>query len=174
LALSLVQQSASADDVFCPLAEQQTCNLSDIFSEPRMREREPGSGEWTPLSVAAGTTPAWQGGGTKLQLIGVEGEYSGETVLLPLHAGDVGSFVLGRSSSCDVTLGRDDQISRRHVQAEARDGKLFIRDLGSTYGTRLNGTAVGDEQVQVRPGDVVSVGTSSFRLQALVLLAASA
>jgi len=174
LALSLVQQSATADDIFCPLAEQQTCKLSNIFSEPRQREREPGSGDWTPLSVAAASTPAWQGGGTKMQLIGVEGEYSGETVTLPLHFGDQGTFVIGRSSSCEVTLPRDDQISRRHVEGQARDGKLFIRDLGSTYGTSLNGTAVGDDYVQVRPGDVISVGTSSFRLQALVVLAASA
>jgi hypothetical protein len=171
--LSLVQQSASADDIFCPLAQQQTCKLSDIFSEPRQRAREPGSGDWTPLSAAAGTTPIWQGSGTRMQLIGVEGEYAGETLTLPLHASDVGLIVIGRSSSCEVTLARDDQISRRHVEVQARDGKLFIRDLGSTYGTRLNGTAVGDEHVQVRPGDVVSVGTSSFRLQALVVLAAS-
>jgi len=108
------------------------------------------------------------------ELIGVEGEYSGETVTLPLHFGDQGTFVIGRSSSCEVTLPRDDQISRRHVEGQARDGKLFIRDLGSTYGTSLNGTAVGDDYVQVRPGDVISVGTSSFRLQALVVLAASA
>lgn len=168
LAKSLVSQSADPDDVFCPLAEQQTCKLSEIFSAPRHREREPGSADWTPLSVLAGATPAGQAG-TKIQLVGIDGEYSGETVLLPLESGSSsGTFVIGRSSSCNVTLSRDDQISRRHVEVQAREGKLFIRDLGSTYGTKLNGLALGDHVEQVRPGDTVTMGTSSFRLQTLV------
>eukprot|EP00967_Tisochrysis_lutea_P098127 scaffold144660_cov28-Tisochrysis_lutea.AAC.2 len=171
LAKSLVSQSADPDDVFCPLAEQQTCKLSEIFSAPRHREREPGSADWTPLSVLAGATPAGQAG-TKIQLVGIDGEYSGETVLLPLESGSSsGTFVIGRSSSCNVTLSRDDQISRRHVEVQAREGKLFIRDLGSTYGTKLNGLALGDHVEQVRPGDTVTMGTSSFRLQTLYSVA---
>ena len=71
-----------------------------------------------------------------LQLLGVDGEYMGEQLALPaLPSGanaPVKIMLIGRSSSCDVTLSRDDQISRRHMQIEARDGKLLARDLGST------------------------------------------
>lgn len=61
----------------------------------------------------------------------------GETVAFPagfVHGAPslAKTILLGRSSSCDVTLSRDDQISRRHVQIEAREGKLLARDLGST------------------------------------------
>ena len=68
------------------------------------------------------------------ELVGVEGEYCGEVLPVPLSLGDGGgkTAVLGRSSSCDVTLGRDDQISRKHLQIDVCDGKLMVRDLGST------------------------------------------
>ena len=72
--------------------------------------------------------------------------------------------VLGRSSSCEVKLARDDQISRRHAQIEARDGGLWVRDLGSTYGTMLNGTKL-DGSGPLKPGDSLAIGASSFRLQ---------
>ena len=76
------------------------------------------------------------------------------------------TILLGRSSSCDVTLSRDDQISRKHMQIESKDGKLVARDLGSTYGTRLNGKAlVPNESMELKPGDVLVLGASSFMLQ---------
>ena len=73
------------------------------------------------------------------------------------------TILLGRSSSCDVTLSRDDQISRRHAQLEGRDGALYLRDLGSTYGTLLNGAKL-EGSAQLQPGDTVGLGASSFRL----------
>mmetsp|Transcript_32021 Transcript_32021/g.52891 ORF Transcript_32021/g.52891 Transcript_32021/m.52891 type:complete len:101 (-) Transcript_32021:300-602(-) len=95
----------------------------------------------------------------------MEGDYTGELMILPLTLATAGMIVLGRSSSCEVTLARDDQISRRHVQLESKDNKLYLRDLGSTYGTRLNGKAINTEAAAMRPGDVIGLGSSSFRLQ---------
>ena len=106
----------------------------------------------------------------QLQLLGVEGEYMGEVLdmTLPWGAGAAAkTILLGRSSSCDVTLSRDDQISRRHMQIEGRDGKLIARDLGSTYGTKVNGKALNGEPAEVKPGDVIMLGASSFQLQAV-------
>jgi hypothetical protein len=183
LAQALVRQSAYPDDVFCPLAEQQTCRLSDIFSAPRPREREPGSGEWTPDHFADLEPAAEAAGGippppqpdpppSKLCLLGLEGEYAGKRIALPLQVGAEGRAavegrvaVVGRSSSCDVTLPKDDQISRRHAEIATRGGKAWVRDLGSTYGTRLNGGLIGEALVQLRPGNVLRIGSSSFRLQ---------
>ena len=79
-----------------------------------------GSGEWTPSSDAKPARadeaqPQEAGGTAAFQLVGVEGEYSGEVLPVPLSlSAEGGTAVLGRSSSCDVTLGRDDQISRKH------------------------------------------------------------
>ena len=142
LTASLVRQrSENPDEVFFPLPNQRTCELADIFSAPRRRERGKGSGEWTPMSTEDATRVFAPAAAPKeapaaLQLLGVDGEYMGEQLALPaLPSGanaPVKIMLIGRSSSCDVTLSRDDQISRRHMQIEARDGKLLARDLGST------------------------------------------
>ena len=184
LTASLVRQrSDNPDDVFFPLPHQRTCELADIFSAPRRRERAKGSGEWsvTPADgaeagAAGGAASAAEAPAEKvapppqntLQLLGVEGEYMGEQIGLPLVLGSASTaltILVGRSSACEVTLSRDDQISRRHLQLETRDGRLYARDLGSTYGTRLNGQSLGAEPAEVLPGDVLVIGASSFQLQ---------
>ena len=49
---------------------------------------------------------------------------------------------------------------------EARDGKVFVRDLGSTYGTWLNKTKLeGESPAQLRGGDMLALGASCFQLQ---------
>jgi hypothetical protein len=66
-----------------------------------------------------------------------------------------GSWVVGRSSRCDVVL-RDGAVSRRHLLVASRGGRCSVRDLGSTNGLEVNGrwtrTAV------LGPGDVLTVG----------------
>ncbi len=176
LAATLNEQSANPDEVFYPLHEQKSCKLSDIFSGGcPVRVRDPLSGAWTPSSAegastaalpaaseaAAGTAAPGRG---RFQLVGAVGVYAGEVTQLPPELSKNGVAVLGRSSSCDVTLTNDDQVSRRHLQIEARDGKLWVRDLDSTYGTKVNGNLVSTE-AQVRPGDTLSFGASTFRLQ---------
>lgn len=57
---------------------------------------------------------------------------SGERVLL------LDEHVLGRSSSCDTTLEHHD-TSSRHALFYWAEGHWWVRDLGSTNGTRLDG-----------------------------------
>ena len=184
LTASLVRQRyENPDEVFFPLPSQRTCELTEIFSAPRRRERAKGSGEWTPVDCAEASAAhaaqeraalAAQAAAKEsvppnaLVLMGVEGEYMGEVMGLSVVAGagaPAKTILLGRSSSCDVTLGRDDQVSRRHMQIEARDGKLFARDLGSTYGTKLNGKPLGGEAAELKVGDLLVLGASSFQLK---------
>ena len=189
LTASLLRQRdhANPDEVFHPLPNQRTCELKDIFSAPRRRDRAQGSGDWTPAAEEAMQPqqqpqpgqPAHQAAKAgvadksepQLQLLGTDGEYHGEIIALPgatrVTGGAPKILLIGRSSSCDVTLSRDDQISRRHLQLEVRDGRLFLRDLGSTYGTRLNGRVLGSEAAEVTAGDAVVIGASSFVLQAI-------
>ena len=57
----------------------------------------------------------------------------------------------------------DPSVSRRHAQLR-RDGKRWLlRDLGSRNGTRLNGARV-TEEIEVRPGDQLSLGGVCYRL----------
>jgi hypothetical protein len=52
-----------------------------------------------------------------------------------------GSFVIGRSSACNLALD-DALVSRRHASIEVRDGGAFVEDLGSRNGVLVNGVRV--------------------------------
>jgi hypothetical protein len=65
-------------------------------------------------------------------------------------------LVLGRSRSCDVTLGECASVSRRHAELSLRAGTWTLRDLGSRNGTWLGArrieVAVLDPAVPLRLG----------------------
>ncbi len=64
--------------------------------------------------------------------------------------------VIGRAPECDVELA-DSTVSRRHAEI-VRDGDAwFIRDLGSSNGTKLNGAGVVDQMLQ--DGDQIRLGS---------------
>lgn len=75
------------------------------------------------------------------------------------------SVVIGRSSSADISVD-DEGVSRRHIEILAEDGRYWVRDLGSTNGTHLNGFPLEREE-ELTDGSVLSLaGTRvSFRLQ---------
>lgn len=54
------------------------------------------------------------------------------------HLLDAPVITLGRERSCEVVLA-EQAVSRNHARI-SRDGALcFLEDLGSAYGTQLNG-----------------------------------
>lgn len=75
--------------------------------------------------------------------------------------------VLGREESCDVLL-EDSGVSRRHCEFRVTtDGPHIVcsvRDLGSTNGTFVNSERVTSQRLE--PGDVVTVGRTSFTYRA--------
>jgi phosphoserine phosphatase RsbU/P len=64
-------------------------------------------------------------------------------------------FTIGRSSGNNLVLGHLG-ISRSHAEVLFRDGKFFIRDLGSKLGTYLNGNRV--EEARLSSGDRIQLG----------------
>lgn len=56
-------------------------------------------------------------------------------------------------------------VSREHAQAFFQSGVVFVQDLGSSNGTRVNGQTLTG-QVPLRPGDTIEIGQSTFRLEA--------
>jgi pSer/pThr/pTyr-binding forkhead associated (FHA) protein len=71
------------------------------------------------------------------------------------HLLETESLVIGRSSTCDVTVsGRF--TSRRHARLFRRGGQLLVEDLGSRNGTLLNGELVL-EPTPIGPGDVLEI-----------------
>jgi pSer/pThr/pTyr-binding forkhead associated (FHA) protein len=74
-----------------------------------------------------------------------------------------GSLDVGRAEACQVRL-EDTYVSQHHARLSARDGAVFVEDLGSTNGTYLNDRRV-QAAVEVRPGDVVRVGKTVLELK---------
>src|SRR5690348_5213246 len=89
--------------------------------------------------------------------------------LLRLHDGRLagerfevatGTFVLGRSSRCDL-LVNDPTISRRHAKIAVAEGSMTVTDLGSMNGTYLDEKQVREASV-VAEGQRLRFGSVSF------------
>jgi hypothetical protein len=66
--------------------------------------------------------------------------------------------LLGRDeNSCELWV-HDPSVSRRHAEVFFDRGNAFIRDLGSSNGTWVNGQPLGPHPMQLAPGQVVYVG----------------
>jgi pSer/pThr/pTyr-binding forkhead associated (FHA) protein len=66
-----------------------------------------------------------------------------------------GTVVLGRGTEADVQL-TDTGVSRRHAQITGNR----VTDLGSTNGTRVNGTRV--TEAELVDGDRLTLGTTEI------------
>ncbi len=92
-----------------------------------------------------------------VQLIGVglrESDLQIDVMALPM--------VVGRATDAGVRLF-DSWVSRCHCKLDELNGKLLVRDLGSKYGTYVNGLKI--EESHVLPGDRLTFGISTFRVE---------
>ncbi len=70
--------------------------------------------------------------------------------------------VVGRKRGvCDIFLDRT-SVSKLHCLIVKTDGLLFVRDLGSTNGTKVNGQKV--TRGALLPGDELSFANAKFRV----------
>lgn len=68
-------------------------------------------------------------------------------------------WIAGREDSCSVLLN-DRKASRRQFELTSTPQGYFVRDLGSSNGTLLNGMPLApDELKAIRSGDVIQVGS---------------
>jgi len=72
-----------------------------------------------------------------------------------------GAFYIGRINGNDMIMP-DYAISKRHAIIDIEDGAYYIRDAGSTNGTRLNGSRLGKKRAQLRDKDVISFARYEF------------
>ena len=72
-------------------------------------------------------------------------------------------LTIGRLSDCDVVLN-DDSVSRRHAELRRQGGDIFLVDLGSTNGTKVNGAGIRERRLV--DGDLITVGNTSIRFEA--------
>lgn len=70
-------------------------------------------------------------------------------------------IIMGRSLSCDITIG-DPTVSRKHCEVKLDGDGVTFRDLGSRNVSLVNGRAV--EECRLMVGDELSLGSESFIL----------
>jgi serine/threonine protein kinase len=70
--------------------------------------------------------------------------------------------VIGRASECDIIL-RVADVSKRHCQILLTREGVFLEDLDSANGTRINGEAVARTQLQ--DGDVLEIAGHLFTIR---------
>ncbi len=69
---------------------------------------------------------------------------------------------LGRGAFCKIRIA-DTQLSRRHCQFTYEEGRLFVEDLGSRNGTKVNDELVKGKR-QLQDGDMIVVGNHELRV----------
>lgn len=72
-----------------------------------------------------------------------------------------GRMTVGRGD-CDVVID-DDALSRRHCELYEKEGKVFVRDLSSANGTRVNGIKISDRIIE--DGDELTMGTGTYTVR---------
>lgn len=97
-----------------------------------------------------------------------------KAILQPISHPEIGEitieetlFAIGRREEPFASLASDAaaQLSRRHARIFQENGKLYIVDLESLNGTRVNNQPVGDA-VRLQSGDEISLGGEfSFRVE---------
>lgn len=90
-------------------------------------------------------------------LRGVSGPYFGKVI--PIH----GRIEIGRGAECGLVLD-EPEMSRRHAMIEVTPDEIYLRDLGSTNGTYVNGVQVRD--AVLHPGDQLAFDRNRFLIEA--------
>ncbi len=72
-------------------------------------------------------------------------------------------IAIGRLPNCAVNVS-DPNVSRRHAEVRRNGNEFIVVDLGSTNGTRVNGSQVAGER-RLRDGDVIGVGSTSITFE---------
>jgi pSer/pThr/pTyr-binding forkhead associated (FHA) protein len=67
---------------------------------------------------------------------------------------------IGRAMECDISI-LEPVLSRQHAELVADDGKLVIKDLGSSNGTYVNGKKITEEQ-ELKDDDILQFHKIKF------------
>ncbi|MCS6864902.1 MAG: FHA domain-containing protein [Gemmataceae bacterium] len=95
----------------------------------------------------------------KVTLVVASGAHEGRVI--PLTGPQ---FLIGRDEKCQLRPASQ-AISKMHCAVLIREGKVFIKDFGSTNGTLINDQLIQGAEVQVQDGATLRVGPLEFRVR---------
>ena len=103
---------------------------------------------------------------SKSQSSSISASESLKHAIYPLVKGEYpatprGAFYIGRINGNDMIMP-DYAISKRHAIIDIEDGMYYIRDSGSTNGTRLNGSRLAKKPIRLRDKDVIAFARYEF------------
>ncbi|MEG0128581.1 MAG: FHA domain-containing protein [Clostridium sp.] len=78
--------------------------------------------------------------------------------VFPIHS----ATTVGRKDINSISI-EDPFVSSHHAKFVLKDGRLYLKDLGSTNGTRRNGDEVSEFQ-EVYVGDFIEIGRVIFKV----------
>lgn len=95
----------------------------------------------------------------KVSLVVATGTHTGRAI--PLTGPQ---FLIGRDPQCHLRPASQ-AISKLHCAVLIRDGKVYLKDYGSTNGTTVNDALVQDTEVLIEDGATLRVGPLDFRVK---------
>lgn len=101
---------------------------------------------------------------TRLKVVGIVLRIEGGPEVGVSHAAKAGEVKIGRTKENDLVI-KDPAASRAHARVFERAGKVYVEDLGSANGTRLNDEPLAPrEPVACEIGDDIGIGDTVIRL----------
>jgi len=82
---------------------------------------------------------------------------------------DTDRVIIGRPNSqhsVDIDLSPDTTVSRLHARIWTENGQFWAEDLGSTYGTLVNGGKL-KSKIQIIPEDSIVIGETTLKVDDL-------
>jgi len=142
--------------------------VNQLEAAAREHARDEGYVFLGPVSVQLDEDPSVAPGTFLLSseiVAGAGGGMVGSLVMEDGRRVEVGKepLTIGRLPDCAIVL-TDGNVSRRHAEVRRRDDRIVIVDLGSTNGTKVNGTGVKEQELA--DGDEIKLGSTVLRFEA--------
>jgi Protein of unknown function (DUF3662)/FHA domain len=140
----------------------------ELADAAREHARDERYGFVGPVEVSIDEDESLRGGVLGLDARFAEGEGGLPPGSLLLPTGDrvpLGEYIVsvGRQNDCTIVLG-DPNVSRHHAEVRPSGEGFVVVDLGSTNGTKVNGTRVAEQPLH--DGDEVTFGNTVMHFQA--------
>ena len=96
------------------------------------------------------------------RLLGLEGTCAGRVVSIPADR----PLRVGREQGEGMLTLTSSSVSRTHCELFMQNGRMIVRDLGSSNGTWLNGKRLeSNRDASVKPGDRLEIGSKKERFE---------